>query len=147
VGLRQNYPAPEPSTSAILAWNGPEQYRGIATTAASPRSRARRRTWNRPEQYGGIATLERSSRGSCSPENLGIALISTVGLRRDGVSLAVDEPVVDLGITLISTVELRLLEGQVELGNYQHPRNFPDQYGGIATPGRLRNRRPPTRLG
>jgi len=141
--------------------NFPDQYGGIATRRSTMRVRIMAIRRNFPDQYGGIATRS-TALSAVERFNIlgGTSLISTVGLRL----LLPPEPSKLVSITgrnfpdqyggiatirlqgsarrqnlpggtsLISTVGLRLLEvDERELELLERGRNFPDQYGGIAT--------------
>ncbi len=101
--------------------------------SARPPSSAPRAARNCPDLYGGIATCPD---GCCLSADsqwiLGIALISTVGLRllaRDGGALRLGH----LGIALISTGGIATPPLAIRLRGVWLARNCPNQYGGIAT--------------
>jgi len=110
VGLRFDFPIERLAVDALLAWNCPELYGGIATNCS--RRWPSTRPWlrrNFPNQYGGIATGGPPPACHGSRGQVGTSLISTVGLRLlepGGAAL----PALGLGTALIC-----------------------DLYGGIAT--------------
>jgi len=91
--------------------NFPDQYGGIATfLSTSSIHWTHLLSRNFPDQYGGIATACSAGASRSSAASLGTSLISTVGLR------------------LLCTAS-----PPSHAHPHAHCRNFPDQYGGIAT--------------
>ena len=147
--------------TSFCSQNCPDQYCGIATCTRTVRTARFLVPRNCPDQYSGIATIPCLCEPFDSQRSLGIALISTVGLRSERNARPSSRPEHILGIALISTVGLRQVSELVEDGPEQatyselpcalistvelrpqntpkaavsaNTRNCPDQYSGLAT--------------